>query len=270
MVVCGGMCWRMLRDLRLRASPQQSGSPNSVSWCFPYFAVPVLNSVADCPVGARPAGDSRSVNSPEYRDGMCFYFLEASGGSSPITLGENGCNAVVPGSTMPCVTDNTFNAVLESLLDDGICFKCSADGFALANGFDSTCTSAYEPSGTSRDSSQCTSMSKNKNWINRCDNYVSSLCVLIGQTTGTAYCTLRGGHERQRDHDLALYNNWMQYCWSPGLIFGSQRPRVLMCANTGQDRAPGAGVGGGGEGGTSETRGWAETTRPPDRMALIC
>jgi len=147
-------------------------------------AMTVFNSVSDCPQGSTPSGESRTVSDPVFADGYCFYFLEAHGSSSPESLGENGCDSVVSGAVMPCVADEAFNNVLLSLLEDQVCSKCNADGFAIANGFDSKCTSDYEPSGTSRDPDQCTSMDRNGNWINRCGGYVSSLCVL-----GTAYET---------------------------------------------------------------------------------
>ena len=153
----------------------------SNNFCF----VLGYNSVDDCPDGMPPAGDRRLLNGPFFKNGMCFYFLEivSSGhSSSPTSLGENGCESVVPGSVMPCVSDEAFNTILESLLDDCITNKqkCGYDGFAIANGYDSKCTASYEPAGTSRDSNMCTSMDKHKQWINRCDKYVSSLCVLRG------------------------------------------------------------------------------------------
>ena len=104
--------------------------------------------------------------------------MEANGSSGPKSFGENICEQAVPGSVMPCVSDDAFNNFLKTLNDARYCGKCSYDGFAIANGYDSKCSSQYEPNGTSRDANQCTSINKNGEWINRCDDYVSSLCIL--------------------------------------------------------------------------------------------
>ena len=95
-----------------------------------------------------------------------------------------GCNAIVSGATLACVDSDALNNILKDFLVSSVCSKCSYDGFALANGFDSSCISSYEPAGTSRDASQCTSMKgtvgsgDSGSWINRCDNYVSVVCVI--------------------------------------------------------------------------------------------
>ena len=138
----------------------------------------LVYSKDDCPIGTRIEGDSRSVKAPIFVNGMCLYFMEAHGSSGPKSFGENICEQVVPGSVMPCVTDSAFNNFLNTFNDPSYCGKCSYDGFAIANGYASKCSSQYEPDGTSRDANQCTSINKDGEWINRCDNYVSSLCML--------------------------------------------------------------------------------------------
>jgi CxxC motif-containing protein len=139
-------------------------------------------SLDDCPLGTRPNGDTRGVNAPLFHEGKCYYFLEAHGSSDARTLGVDGCDQVVPGATMPCISTKAEDDYLKSIvLDKSKCGKCWYNGFTIGNGFDPKCTTSYTSMSNGQVPTQCTYIKQTTgDWVSdgwACNHYTSSLCV---------------------------------------------------------------------------------------------